>query len=272
MGNLTNPILQPLSIPARQDRIASSYAGDVFLFNPGNRQFLEGKTQQLAPQNPRTGYILLFLLPFLLVGVSVLIWAGVNLYQWNEVNQTGIGGVADISDKHISSSDGSDTYYLSYRFSNGENSYTHEQSVSSGLYNRTEIGSKLDIIYVPDQPNIVVITGRANVPWFPMGFAICWNLLVWPIFVSTLAGIWKNRLLEKQGHVIDGQVVASKGSTDSDGDFTLQLTYTFYSPNGSQLIQGTAQHTRNDLKESALLAPGAHIAILYRKDNHHKPL
>jgi hypothetical protein len=86
-----------------------------------------------------------------------------------------------------------------------------------------------------------------------------------------LIGIWGETLLERQEHIIGGQVVRSSGSIDSDGDFTLKLDYSFFSPTGNQIIHGSAQQARNNLNGEALPAQGAPLAILFRKDNHHKP-
>lgn len=272
MGDLTNPTIQHFANPASQDRNARDYLGDVFLLNPANRKFVEGNTERPATQGPRAGCIMLFLIPFLLVGAAVMVWAWSSFYQWNTLNRAGIPGIAEISDKRISSGDDSDIHYLTYRFSNAAMIYTREQSVSSDLYNRAEVGAKVDITYAQYDPNIVVIAGTNNLPWFPIGFGLCWNILIWSIFVTMLTGIWGNRLLERDGRVITGHVIASAGSVDSDGDFNLKLNYAFHSPTDNGLISGTTQLTRNDLKGNTLPTQGAPLAILYRKDKHHKPL
>jgi hypothetical protein len=272
MGDLTNSTLQPFAILAQQDRMTTANLGDVFLLNPANRSFVEGKTKQLASRNPRTGCILLFLAPFLLVGIAVMMWAGSDLYQWNALKQAGINAVAEISDKRVATDEDSETYYLSYRYSNRDTIYTHEQSVSLSAYNHAEIGAKLDITYVPDNPYMVALAGTNNPPWFPIGLGICWNLLIWPIFIAMFIAMWGNRLLEKQGCVVKGQVVASDSTIDGDGDLILKLDYSFGSPDGNQVIQGTTQQSRNDLKGQALPAQGAPLAILYRNDKHHKLL
>jgi hypothetical protein len=84
---------------------------------------------------------------------------------------------------------------------------------------------------------------------------------------------WRNRLLAKEGKLVNGQVMTSKSSLEGeDNDFYLKLEYAFTSPETGKLTTGTAKEKREDLKGKELPAPGMPLAVLYRNDQHHKPL
>ena len=54
--------------------------GDVFLMNPDNRWFLEGKVQRPSLHTKGTGCLLVFLIPFVLVGLYMIVegWSALH--------------------------------------------------------------------------------------------------------------------------------------------------------------------------------------------------
>ncbi len=267
MSDLTNRSLESFVTPPPKNKPLSSRIDDIFLFNPANRQFVEGERGITNPR--KSGCIWLFFVPFVLMGIGFLVWAGMNLSQWETLSQSGITATAEITGKHSSDSG---EYTITYRFKDEHNTYAHEQRVVSDLYDRAIIGTHVKIVYVAEHPNIAELASTNNPPWFPIGFAIGWNVLVWGIFISLVGRIWMASLLERQGHIVTGEVAMCSGTFDSDGDYSLILDYTFRSPYSGQIIKGTARQMRNDLKSNALPMPGALLAVLYRKDQHHQPL
>jgi hypothetical protein len=102
-------------------------------------------------------------------------------------------------------------------------------------------------------------------------FTAFWNLFVWAIVIGMLAKVRRTRRLEQFGRLLKGAVVDCKGTTDSDGDHTVTLRYTFSSPANRKML-GTERHTRNDLKRARLPAPGTPLAVLYADDKCHLAL
>jgi hypothetical protein len=269
MSDLTNRSLESFAYPPPTNQPPTSRLGAVFLLNPANRQFLAGE-REFATQPRRIGCVLTFVIPLLLLGIGFLVWAGQTFAQWDMLNnRSGLSTIAEITAKNSTESGG---YFIRYRFADPSNTYFHEQRVTSDLYDRAQVGAKVRIVYLPQDPGTAALAGPSNPPWFPLAFALCWNFFVWSLFVLLAREMWSEYLLKRQGYVVSGEVAMSAGLLDSDGDFSLILDYAFRSPRTGQIIKGTARQMRNDLIYEVLPAPGAPIAVLYRKDQHHQPL
>jgi Protein of unknown function (DUF3592) len=246
---------------------------DVFLMIPDNRAFLEGKTQHLSSATKAVGCLLIFLIPFVLIGLVAIGWAVSSWYSWNAINQSGIPGTGEIVDKQISSGDDSDTYYVSYAYTHAETSYTHKQSVDWDTYQNAEIGAQVSIKYVPSNPNIASLANKNNPPYFIAGFSLLWNLAVWSVLIGLLVSRSRDNLLAKEGQLIPGEIMTSRSLIEGeDNDFYLKVEYAFRAPVDGRLITGHSKTQRNDLRNGTLPGPGSPLAILYRNDTHHKPL
>jgi hypothetical protein len=138
----------------------------VFLLDPANQDFLDGKTRRLgARTGPASiGCLLLFLIPFLVIGIFVVGWTINSWQRYHALNQLGEAGTGEIIDKRISSGDDSDIYYLRYAYSHNGTTYSSEQSVEWNIYNSAEIGATVDIEYVPSNPQISTLAGGNEAP------------------------------------------------------------------------------------------------------------
>jgi hypothetical protein len=105
----------------------------------------------------------------------------------------GVETIARITDKRISSSDDSDTYYVYYTFTASGNDERQEtsrkDSVSEDFYDQVEYGGSLPVIYVRSNPTIIRIRALytpGRVEYWPIvifgGLGLTCCLLSWALF------------------------------------------------------------------------------------------
>ncbi len=238
---------------------------EVFLLNPGNRAFVAGQSRRLAPAS--YGCVLLFFIPFLLVGFLFLAFGIKSLYEWQQLTTEGVTTRGKFIDRRISTdSDNDTTYSVTFQFGLDNHTYIVEQSVDSGTYSRAETGTVVDVVYVPDNPELARIAGTETSPGdaFVLVFSLCWNGFVWLVVLATVSSWRKMRALQRSGQITRGEVVACKGRSSSKGRYVITVQYRFSPPDGGAMISDKKTETRNDLRGQALPAQGTPLAILYR--------
>jgi hypothetical protein len=254
---------RPAAAPRKRPDDPHSF-DDVFLLYPGNRLFISGNSRRIAGMSVGCG--LLFMLPFLLVGVFTLFLA---LNAWNDytvLNTTGVKVIGQYTGRHYNDDDDGTTYYASYQYTVGDTVYNGEQSIGSDLYNRVERGASVEIIYAPGNPGLsrLASTDMLAEPLFMTAFTVFWNLISWGIFLGILLGRRRDQRLVREGQLVRGEIRSISGTTDSDGDFQLRVEYRFTPPDGGETIFRTETQQRNDMKNVTLPPQGTPVAILYR--------
>lgn len=219
----------------------------VMLLNPDNKQYLAGKKKY--PATSANGCALPFMSVFLLVGIFII---GIAIKAWYDyflLTSEGISAWATYVDKRIDHDDDVDNYYITFTYQVDGVTYTDEAGVSSELYDSVPNGEPLRITYALSNPSIVTMGEPSSALALGMtAFAIFWNLFNGGITYVLIYDIWWVRQFTSSGRLILGEVVHSKASGDSDGNYTVSIGYGFTSPTSNRWIKGKASHVRNDLK------------------------
>lgn len=179
-----------------------------FLIDPRNEPVVRSQSRELPPLGART--VFLFGIPFLLVGLGLIVWA---VLRWQAVIPMAQAGNAT--------------------------------------------GNML-----------------LNASLLTLGVFL-FNVFVLGLYLSGFRLAQKRSQLEKKGDLLWGEVMASSGIQDRDGDLTIRVEYRFQEPSRrrrKRYIEGKVREFRNDLKESALPAPGTPVAILYLNRNNYEIL
>jgi hypothetical protein len=246
---------------------------EVFLLNRGNRAFVAGHSRRLAPAG--YGCILAFFIPFLLMGLAFFA-VGVNgLVQWQQLNSEVVTTRGKFIDRSISTnSKGNTTYYVTFQYGLDNQTYVVEQRVDRAIYDRAEVGGVVDIVYVPDNPSLARVAGTLSNPddAIMLVFAVFSNGILWLIALAIVKAYRKDRLLEREGQLIGGEVISAKGRYGSKGHYNLTVEYRFRAPDTGEAILDKAKETRNDLRGETLPAPGTPVAVLYRDRKTYKVL
>jgi hypothetical protein len=245
---------------------------DVFLLNPRNMAFVLGQTRRLASAG--YGCVMLFFIPFLVVGAFFLVYGVKSVYEWQQLTTEGVTTRAKFIDRSISTdSDGDDTYYVTFQFGLDNRTYGVEQSVDSSTYYGAETGVIVDIVYVPANPQLARIAGMeaGEEEIFLVVFSLCWNGIVLLIFLSVVAGWRRVRRLSREGQIVRGELVSASGRRGNKGNYFVTVNYRFRTPGGEEL-SGKETATRNDLRGRELPAPGTPLSILYKDRKTHMAL
>ncbi len=249
----------------------SSYRFDAntFLLRPDHRDFVLGKSKILG-RSSRVGIgcIIAFFSVFALFGVGMMVMTLYDTYEWFVINQQGMTTTARYIDRRMSSSDDSDSYYVTYQYSLNSTDYTREQQVAKALYNNAEVGGRVEIVYARSNPQIAAIEGTNNLPLSLLIFSLIWNAFVLiPIWLG-IKFYRQYKLLEREGRLVQGEILRVMHSLDSDGDFILKLEYIFQVPGTYQRLSKTESAQRNDLKGQVLPVRGTPVVVLYNHEKH----
>ncbi|HLV36607.1 MAG TPA: DUF3592 domain-containing protein [Spirillospora sp.] len=250
---------------------------DVFLLQPANKAFLLGKRRIISTFS---GFGLgcggLFMLPFLAVGIFVLVLAVIEWRNYHLLNTTGVVVQGTYTGRHqvVDDDDGDITYYADYEYLVNDTIYTGDHSVSRELYNRVEPGMRVDIRYVPSDPAISRIEGTNGIEeaLFFTVFAAFWNLISWAIFAGMIVSFRRDRRLSRLGKLVRGELLNATSRRDSDGDYHVTVEYSFVPPDGGDVIFKKQSAQRNDLKNKPLPAKGSPVMVLYKDRRHFKML
>jgi ribosomal protein L40E len=248
--------------------------GGVFLFNLQNRKYVDGLASK-----PRfgsgEGCGILFLIPFVLAGVFVAVFA---LYQWSEYLQLTTSGIrtnAIVTGKEIDADEESTSYLIYfYYIARDDRRYEQSESVSSDEYNRLAVQDSVPVLYLPNTPataRLALDNGRLGLPdmeLFLAGFAVCWNGFIGLFVVAAVNGAQKAGKLARMGQRLDGEIDKIDHHLDSDDDLSLTVHYHFVNPDGLG-VRGKLSNIRNDLKNTRLPAPGTPVIVWYADDKTH---
>jgi hypothetical protein len=252
-------------LPMENQNSMPVVAEKVFLLDPANSDFVAGKKRRLAPWRFAQGCMLVFLIPFLLIGIGLLGWGIQRRAEWQQISSSGVMVRGQVMDRSISRDADGDIFHVTYGYDHNGRLFTRSENVSADIYGRAEPGTWVDVVYVPATPTLARLaeTNEASQISFVFIFSLCWNGLAWPMFLGGIAGAVGNRTLERKSRVISGEVVSCEGYTDGDGDYTLRVQYRFQPPDEGQAIIKKISSTRNDLRNQLLPEPGTPLAIAY---------
>lgn len=250
---------------------------DVFLLDPANRRFLLGEVKMIsAVSGLGAGCMVLFLMPFLLIGLFVIIMAGVEWRSYHLLSTTGVITRGEYTNKYITTDDddGGTNYHIEYRYEVNKRTFTSSDTVSSDVYYRAGIGEPVSIIYAPSDPSVAAVEGTNDIstPIFLTVFAAFWNLISWGMFLAMVVGLLRDRRLSRDGQVVRGELTSISGRRGSKGRYIVTAHYSFVPPDGNELLTGKTTAQRNDLHAAALPDKGTPVMVLYRNRSHFKML
>jgi hypothetical protein len=247
-------------------------AEGLFIVDPLNVRRLR---KELGFFTWQAGCLPLFLFVFVLVGIGTIAVTLNTVRERTLLEQRPAETRGIVTGKRVvDDSDSGNTYYVNYEFDAEGRLISDRVSVSWEEYNQYEQGQPVDVRYVQGEPAISTITGSYNGLDlnFLLFFTVCWNGFSWPLFIITLVASRRRGQLFREGRVIAGEVLASKGERDGDGDFQLELEYGFTQPGTPNFITGKYRGQQNHHSEATLPARRTPLAILYRTPEHHLPL
>lgn len=237
---------------------------NVFFLRPESRDFVLGKSKTSVSNNRlMMGCIGMMLSVFVLAGLGLLVMTLSDVYEWFLIMQQGVTTTGEYADRRVSTADDSNAYYVTFQYTAADTRYTTEQRVSETIYERAEVGGRVEIVYARSNPQFAAVQGTNQPPTALLVFTLVWNTFITGIIWMLVKFSRKQRYLEQNGRLVGGEIVKSSQSKDSDGDLILKVEYRFLAPRTYQRIVKTARAQRNDLRDQPLPAAGTPVIILY---------
>jgi hypothetical protein len=245
----------------------------LFLLNRGHENFVAGFSRRLAIN--WTFPVIVIILGL----VSAFLFAiGYQPYvNYVQLNQNGKTITGTVTDKRTSVSSGrnrSTTYYIKYQYIAEDRSFTREQSVTSSIYNRYVKGARITVVYLPDSPQVSLLSGDAaynDGTLITIGIWAIETIVILILIFFWVRHMLRNQYLTQKGQIIEGRVVGSS-ITRSKSTYTLKMKYEFISPTSGKKITRSESRVRNDLKQSGAPNWGRLVAVLYADDHTYRVL
>ena len=248
----------------------SKLKNDLFLLNPANAAYLSGKWQR--PARTPAGCMPLLVLPFLALGLVLSVMLVRENTTQQAVRRDGLPTTGTYIDKDINRNTEGDTYSLTYEYVVDGQTYRRTYSVGKRRYDRTEVGSTVEILYLPDDLGTSrLVFGNKPILWMAL-FLTIWNAIVLFILLWMGLRIWANIRLNRGGLITDGELQEIVGQTDGEGNYTITVKFTFLEPDKGDRINDETWQIRDDLKDQPLPPPGTRLAILYLSPQNYRAL
>lgn len=247
----------------------------LFLFEPKNIAYLEGKSHTLF-RNWKTQIILgLFFGLFSLIGLVLFFAVLQDAWQRFNLLNYGVKVNATITSKQYEEDSDSLTYWLYYTYpvelkGQPPHNYRGKEGVDAATFSRVEEGSQWQAQYLSESPEVVHLTQTGNNLWVQWLASLLFMLVGSVPSLLLFISYHRSVRREKEGTILKGILTSSQGEMD-EGDFKLTLQFNFVNPLGEYLA-GKASKTCNHLKEKRLPEAGTGVAILYRNDKDYEVL
>ena len=247
----------------------------IFLLNPRNRRALEGDRRPFASETLPPVFMMLFMVPFVLIGVGFVAYTIYQGYQRVRFANSGVdvrGAVTRLWD-HKSYDDSDPTFYVAYEYGldpSDDKTNTGESTIDEGTYTTLKNGDPISVRYLKTDPKRSRIPGQGQSLGGILLFTVFWNLIVGTMSWILTKMILRQRRL-RRGRLVSGEVIGATVKSDSDGDCRFTLHYRFTSPEGRELT-ASADCIRNDLKGETLPQPGTPLVVQYAENGDSEPL
>ena len=243
----------------------------MFLFNDGNRAFVEGTSQKIV--NPPRWELLIWLLLI----VAALLGAALAP-EWviqRALAAQGHETQGTITGHHTyttSNKNGTTTHYvltIVFMATAGPHEgqeFAVNESIGGFAYGELAIGASMPISFLPDDPNTARLAGQytEHIENTMIPVAIILFVLLLVCVVMARRSQQRTRRLTQTGQFIVGEVVQCTGSKVKSS-YSINLKYAFRSPTGQILIRKESTY-RNDLDSATLPQEGTPVAVLYADD------
>jgi len=240
--------------------------GDFFLLFPQNEAFIRG--EKPTPQNKvgvfQSGCVFLFLIPFVVASVFLILFCVNMLYEGFVLSQSSFQTTGQVMALNEHEDEGDIIYSMNYQYILADHIYTDSQSVSADIYAAYQVGQPIDISYAAGDVTVSHITGTDTTPLnlFLLGFTVIWITIVGFMTTFIVTQWQRTRRLQREGKVIRGELVSIKGEMDED-DYLVTVVARFWSPSTLQTVSGNRRYTCNHLKGKPFQSPGTALAIHY---------
>lgn len=241
---------------------------DVFVVNPKYTAYATQKSDKMPANRPVftlflgiVGTFGIFISLLLLVNM-VMGWA-----NWIDAIQNKIvtaGYVTDRREEPLTADESN--YFLSYEYTTAEGeTFDSEQPVDIDFYNLVPIGYELSIRYYREDPSQSELAADNEIP---LALTLLTGIIGGVVFVLVRSGVravqYDNKL--RGGQRIAAQIVQTRGSYDTDGDFQLNLQVQFTSPQSNQPIQFEKTVNGYNIKEDTMPDDGGTVMVQFVDD------
>lgn len=256
-----------------------------FLLYPIHEAVLQGKSKltQSRLGKLNLGLILLVSLPFVVASVVLIAVTARGLYEEALLagDSTIINGQVTNRTTYEDTSRRTDaegyrdtyvsgyTYTLYYQYSFADRLYDGQQEVPEENYDAHQINQPISVIVANSQPTISRIDGieREGTNRILVIFTSVWTLLV-VIGVGTFYRAWaRARRLERDGKLIEGEIVAYKGGKGADGKYHIALTLRFHSPDTGEWVEAKRSYPCSHHQNTRPPEVGTPLAVMYANKN-----
>lgn len=242
------------------------FDSSAFVVHPQNVDYLMGKRLYPAhvPNWRESSYIILLLSLFIILTIGLVIFTGQNLVNEVMLAQNSTTTQGTIIERSIEGEDDT-TYWLGYVFFVNDTQYENRITVNQELYDKYPDGSRIDIAYATNDPTTSRLTEQdsliANV--FLGIFTLIWTAFFGVILFAAYQSYQKQNQLKKEGQIIKGEIISATGETDSDGNYRMQIKFTFRTPDATEPRLETHDFLANHLKKLDLPSEKTPVYIFY---------
>lgn len=238
----------------------------LFLLERRNQVFLfdqAGRTSQERRSAFRLGLTFTFCL-----GILVVLLA--NHRDTLQLLSRGHSATAVLVAKRVDVDEGTNSYYLKYRFTAGGQLITAEKKTHASVFQASSVGDVEPVLYEAGKPEHCLvgeqIAGSAKDKRVLLG----WTLVSVIVLGFMLAVHLEDRQLRTGGVVLKGLLVTAKFLSGGEDPDEVEVHYEFESPFGNKLhaqSKGTARRSNfSDLSLSILNHKPVAVAVLYLSD------
>jgi len=254
---------------------------DLYLFNPANRAFIEGKSPRIVAQR----WIgLVILLSLGAIGLTVL-----SAFEWTNyirLTQSGIKAQALVTGlRSWKDSDNKIGYSLTYTITASDGKqYQHTRQIDERVYRSKREGDSIEAFYVPDNPNISSLDkpegGWTNAGWATLLTVVAIGATVYFYLEDKWSSQCAKRLAN-EGQLLEGAIVnwyfeeKWTPSEDSQRYYEATLHYRFVTQQGHQGVgmkKKTVGRNASISSDVDFPPPGTPLAILYVEGFHYDVL
>jgi len=250
-------------------------SAQIFLLNPRNRRALEGNRRPFAIDIVPPVFMMLFMVPFVLIGVGFVSYTIYQGYERVRFANSGVdvrGAVTRLWD-HKSNGDSDSSFYVAYEYGldpSDDKTNTGESTIDEDTYKTLKKGDPISVRYLKTDPTHSRIPGQGSSLGGLLVFTGFWNLIVGTMSWLLTKMMLRQRRL-RRGRLVSGEVIGATVKNDSDGDCRFTLNYRFTTPEGRE-VTASANCIRNDLKGETLPQPGTALVVQYDDNGDSEPL
>jgi hypothetical protein len=241
---------------------------EPFLLEPKNRRVLEGKPRPHTSER----WLPLFLAPFVAMGLLVA-WAAIQEVRlWRAFHQDGVDTQGVVTRLWTDRDDQGESFHVAYRYAvepSVDCLHTGNATIDRKRFEVLQRGEGIPIRYLKTNATRSWVIGEESFGGL-LFFAFVWNLLLGLLLRFAAKRPMRLRRL-RRGRLCSGELIWATATSDTDGDYCLNIQYRFTSPDGDR-VNGAASRIRNDLRNQSLPRPGTPVVVQYADDGDNEPL